>query len=436
MYDFILCNVPKSDVYSPIIGLPILKSVLNENSYLSKIIDFNIELYQCYKDIFNVNEWVDLDLIFKQPITNNDLYTKLLDEWTDLIISYDPRYVGFSAFSGHNINPIKAFTKLIREKNPNIKIVIGGPMTIWLHDTLFSQGLIDYSVIGYGEEAILKILNDKPFVGVNDGESCRRINLSKSPFPDFSDLDLSKYTSGAKLYTYSSRGCTQHCSFCDVNDIWNGFNTRDPKRVVEEMTNGYNTYNINEFEFCDSLVNGHLGNMRDLCNELVNHNFKWDGMFRIRNMMDTDYMLLKHSGCVLLKIGIESGDSEVRKHMGKHFTNDDIFKTLENLKRVNLPCDLFFVTGYPTETEEAFLETKKLIKQFYDRGFDNIISNIRVQPLEIHRSPLKSLKDSEAQEKRYSRYHELRQYLLEIGFTIRRDKKMKLLVKEYETLRN
>lgn len=432
MYDFILCNVPKSDVYSPIIGLPILKSVLNENSYSSKILDFNIELYQCYKEIFNVDEWVDLDILFKQPILDNTLYTNLLDEWTDVIIQHNPKYVGFSAFSGHNFYPIKAFTKLIREKNPDIKIVIGGPMTIWIYERMFNENLIDYSVIGYGEEAILKILNNESFVGINDGESCRRIDLNKSPFPDFSDLDLSKYMSGDKLYTYSSRGCTQHCSFCDVNDIWNGFNTRDPIRVVEEMIIGSQKYGVTKFEFCDSLINGNLSNMRGICNELIYYNFKWDGMFRIRNMMDTDYMLLKHAGCTLLKIGIESGDLEVRNHMGKYFSNDDIFKTLDNLKNVNLQCDLFFVTGYPTETEKAFLESKELIKQFYDRGYENIISNIRIQPLEIHRSPLKSLKDSAAQDKRYLRYYELRQHTLDVGFSIRRDKKMKLLVKEYQ----
>ena len=47
MYDFILCSIPKSDVYSPLIGLPILKGVLNNNNYTSKILDFNIELYYC-----------------------------------------------------------------------------------------------------------------------------------------------------------------------------------------------------------------------------------------------------------------------------------------------------------------------------------------------------------------------------------------------------
>jgi len=52
MYDFILCSIPKSDVYSPLIGLPILKGVLNNNNYTSKILDFNIELYYCYKTIF------------------------------------------------------------------------------------------------------------------------------------------------------------------------------------------------------------------------------------------------------------------------------------------------------------------------------------------------------------------------------------------------
>ena len=54
MYDFIFCNVPKSDVYSPLIGPPILKEILTRNSYTSKILDFNIELFHCFNKYLSI----------------------------------------------------------------------------------------------------------------------------------------------------------------------------------------------------------------------------------------------------------------------------------------------------------------------------------------------------------------------------------------------
>ena len=392
MYDFIFCNVPKSDVYSPLIGPPILKEILTRNSYTSKILDFNIELFHCFKQIFidsKINEWVDLDYIFKKGIFNES-YKKLLEKWSNKILEYNPRYVGFTCFSAHNFGSIINLSKLIKQKNPEIKIVVGGPCTIWIGgNELIKNKIIDYYVIGYGEEAILKILNGESFIGVNDNQSCRQINLSNNPFPDFSDFDLSKYI-GNVLYTYSSRGCTQNCTFCDVNDIWNGYNTRDPKRVVEEMSNGVSKYNTTKFEFCDSLINGSLSNMRGVCNELKLFKFNWVGMFRIRKMLDSDYDLLAESGCTLLKIGIESGSLVVRKDMGKHFTNEEIFATLDNLQRVNIEVALFFITGYPTETEEHHQESLDLITKISNR-YSNI-SHIRSAPVELQKDEFKSIK--------------------------------------------
>ena len=105
---------------------------------------------------------------------------------------------------------------------------------------------VDYYVNNYGEEAILKILNNQLVIGINNNKLTKKINLDKVPIPNFTDLDLTKYTQKV-LYTYSSRGCNYNCTFCDVNNIWNGFNLKDPKLVINEMKFLYNKFKINYF---------------------------------------------------------------------------------------------------------------------------------------------------------------------------------------------
>lgn len=425
MYDFILCSVPKSDPDTPLMGPCIMKAVLNKNGYSSKVLDFNIELYEKYKEIFEVSDWEELDYLFRKPM-NNIKYDNLINEWVDRIISYNPKFVGFTIFSSHNIGSFYRFSKILKEKAPNIKLVIGGPSS----DHVLTRTNVDYCVVGYGEEAILKILKNEPFEGINDHKPCRLIDLSSSPFPDFSDLDLSKYRNKDTLYTYSTRGCTQQCKFCHVNQIWNGFNMREPQRVLEEMNNGYIKYGIRHFSFCDSLINGNLPHMRNVFNGIKGHNFKWYGMLRIRKMFEYDYDLLKQSGCETLKIGIESGSQNIRKDMGKYFSNQDVYDVINQLDRVSLDCELFFITGYPTETDEDFNQSKEMVKEL---SKFRSVKKLRVQPIEVLATPLEDMKNMDGYKKRYNRYHELRELIFKSGFSIVRDKKMKMHVKTYTT---
>jgi radical SAM superfamily enzyme YgiQ (UPF0313 family) len=141
-------------------------------------------------------------------------------------------------------------------------------------------------------------------------------------------------------------------------------------------------------------------------------------------MDDNDFKLIKDSGCKLLRIGIESGSYKIRKHIGKNFTNETIFEVLDKIKKYKINCELFFIAGYPTETKNDVIQTKNLLYEFYKKQYQNIISNIRVQPMEIQTNILDNLKSSDSYIKRYDRYFEIREYILSLGFTIKTDKRM------------
>lgn len=420
--DVVLCYAPKLDIDTPILGLPILKAKLTENGYKSIIVDLNMKLYQDYQQLFNVNSWEELDSVFlKSP---DDLKVIDTDRWVSKLLSYNSKFIAFSAFSSHNTNMIKILASKIKSISPNTKTILGGPNTQWAIREL--QEYIDYYVIGYGEEAIIDIMKGT-FQNIDIPQ--KRIDMSLSPTPDFSDLPLEKYNSKNLFYTYLTRGCTQHCKFCDVNNIWNGYNSRNVERVITDMYNINKQYKKSRFAFCDSLVNADYKLLRKLCIELSKYNFRWEGMFRIRKTKPDIYDLLKSSGCYLLKIGIESGSEKVRKLMNKHFTNEQVLETLYNLKRVGIKCDLFFMTGYPGETEDDFNKTKKVILSYVEEGYFDIIDKIRISATYFRKEELKTMSADIGYINRFNRYHELRQYITELGFTIRRDKKMLVSIK-------
>jgi radical SAM superfamily enzyme YgiQ (UPF0313 family) len=79
---------------------------------------------------------------------------------------------------------------------------------------------------------------------------------------------------------------------------------------------------------------------------------------------------MKKSGCVWLEIGLESFSQEVRFHMGKKFTDEDMWWCLEQLNKYEIPHILLMITGYPTETEEDHQTTLRSVKKIFELGWN------------------------------------------------------------------
>lgn len=63
-------------------------------------------------------------------------------------------------------------------------------------------------------------------------------------------------------------------------------------------------------------------------------------------------------------IGVESGSQVVRDHMRKVFTDIDLDYTIEECLKNKIQCILLFMVGYPTETEEDFEDTLKILYRY------------------------------------------------------------------------
>lgn len=392
-YDVILCSVPKSNSEAPFLGLSILCSVLKQNNYSVKILDFNIELYNlCFEiiDDFSESDWVDFEYYFRDGKNFKHIkkhLTILIDSWIDEISSYKPKFVGFCIFTQSNGQMVYYMCEKMRQKLPKTKLIVGGPYTIFLGEEMYNNNLVDYYVNGYGEKAILAIVENKTtnFPGIN-GIEFQPVDLAFQPFPDYSDLDLTKYSCN-HVYISTSRGCIYRCKFCAVTSLWHGFNFRPTENIVNEMIDVYQKYNITEFHLTDSTFNASMKHYRNLCAALIEEKIKFEWMTFISvpkesKMSDQDFNLLGEAGCYLVKIGVESGSPRIRKHMGKDsIDNEDLFRLLNQLRRVGVNCEIFLMAGYPTETDDDHNLTKKLVYELQE--YKDIIKHVRVSPTTI-----------------------------------------------------
>ena len=82
---------------------------------------------------------------------------------------------------------------------------------------------------------------------------------------------------------------------------------------------------------------------------------------RVRPLKKETLELMKKAGCFLVAFGFESGSDEMLQKMRKGATVEENRQAARWCKEVGLPFWGYFVIGFPWETKEDILLTKKLV---------------------------------------------------------------------------
>jgi anaerobic magnesium-protoporphyrin IX monomethyl ester cyclase len=257
----------------------------------------------------------------------------------------------------------------IKSESPEKTIVLGGPGPSSVAEKLMEEfPFIDVVVKGEGEFTMKDLALDNPLNQIkgivyrSQGKVVstpgreRIQNLDGLPYPDYTKIDLSKYTQAGVI---TARGCPYHCSFCEVAALW-GYHTerRSVSNVIREIHMLYNegvtSLHINDdtfvldrkwvFNFCDALKKEGI-------------DMTWRCQGRI-NLMDKDLLTkMSSSGCNGIQYGIESGSERVLKMVGKQIDIPQI----KEVVRLSSDCIEYilstFMWGFPFETMGDFFQT-------------------------------------------------------------------------------
>jgi radical SAM superfamily enzyme YgiQ (UPF0313 family) len=386
MLDIVIVNVPGSITKSLFAAPALLKAAIQSEGLTCKTIDFNILFYSTV-DSDTITE---LENFFSTGFNEEcrEDAEQLVNQWANEIIKHNPVHLGISVFTYQNRIATRMLCDCVKQKS-SIKIILGGQGLTdggilgaqGFAKELISHGLADFYIKSEGERALIELLKGNlDYPGINS-DTFEQINdLDTLPIPDYSDYDLNLYSPKILPIT-SSRGCVRSCSFCDIHDHWK-YEYRSGKRVAEEMISLYERYNINEFFFTDSLVNGSLREFSEFCRIMAEYNvqgkIKWGGQYIVRSerfLSEKYWYDLASSGAHHLAIGVETGSDEVRTHMNKKFTNADLDYTMNMLDKFNITCVFLMIVGYPTETEKDFQDTLDMFDR-YQHLANRIIINV------------------------------------------------------------
>lgn len=380
-----MVTLPPVGVLAPLLGPAVVFAAAEAAGYKAKQIDFNLDFFLKNPDPI-VAEWINFDSYISNKSKQIMKFLEpSIEEWVTLISQENPRWVGFSVFSFRCKFILDKILPILKKRCPQVKIAVGGSGIINTDyfEQMRQQEMIAAYVTGEGEEAIVNILkNNLDAPGINNNPPTQIADLNSIEIANYRGLKIEEYGKvGLRkskplsqkyniFYVEASRGCVRKCSFCDVPFMKSGFRYRSTESIMKEINQLVVEHQANVIYFVDSLVNGSLRQLKELCTAFTDlkqnekKSLSWMGYFIVRgekSFPTENFDMLKKSGAIQIKLGIESGSEKVRKDMNKSITNEEINYNLREFRRVGIDVCGLIMIGFPTETEADYEQTKKLI---------------------------------------------------------------------------
>lgn len=286
--------------------------------------------------------------------------------------SYD--WIFISTFTNQFIL-ISRSMKILRDKMPSSKIVIGGVHATFAPEH-FANCPYDYLVRGEGEIFLMDLLDDKDFASL-PGVYAKSQKIGAEFAPMVSDLDsipspnrylTSKECSG-RLHVIGHRGCNFRCPYCIGEQYERSYKNfvrwRSPESIVKEIEDAAAKERFSQVRFADSNFFGNpewLKELTDLYKERVK--LKFSVNIRPAFVTRETLQMFKDAGCFLLSIGIEHGDYETRKNLlHRYETDEQIIESFRLAESVGLKTLAYNILGFPDDTEQDILKLIEINKK-------------------------------------------------------------------------
>ncbi|UCD79743.1 MAG: B12-binding domain-containing radical SAM protein [Desulfobacterales bacterium] len=384
--DFLILELPPR--YEPFVpnGLGYVYNILKDTNTRFQIVDVNIIIYHRYHSkrvLENINPFTTPDgyVMPKDPWTPNTVqewekpevlkyFMSQMEEVIQAICDKSPKAIGISVH-GSNRALSKLFVKTIRERMPDIAIVVGGYDCVYreIGPKIFPD--FDYMLIGETEMTlgpfIKKLAKGKKPKGlagvVSRFDSPQRTwsepplleNLDSAGFPryEWTDLELYMNYAGNRIMPITAtRGCKWgKCRFCAECF---SFRKRSPHNVVDEIEY-FTRQGIYSFAFNESDVNGEPQLLSDICSEIVKRDLKVHLMGQLRidkKNTKEHFALLEKAGFKYLRFGIDGWTDKILRLQRKGYNMALVLENLRNCKDIGIFSAVNMVVGIPGETEE------------------------------------------------------------------------------------
>jgi len=301
--------------------------------------------------------------------------------------NFGAKLVGVYVLSAFFLDAIDLINKL---HNNEMRVVLGGTQPTFMPKYTMDKTNADFLVMGEAETTMADLADalDKNIscdtipglitrTNLNPAERPFTDNLDEFPFPDWEQIDPTKYKKAPhggfiKNYPYapivSTRGCPYRCTFCASPKLsQRKIRFRSPENVVAEIKLLKEKFGIKEIHFEDDNLTLKRDHAKKICELLIEQNIKvnWacPNGIRADKLDDELAALMKKAGCYYVAFGIESGNQEILNNVKKDTTLEKIEQGVRIANKAGIMTQGFFIFGLPGETEQTIENTIQFAKK-------------------------------------------------------------------------
>ncbi|MED5446639.1 MAG: radical SAM protein [Planctomycetota bacterium] len=311
--------------------------------------------------------WLKRDPDVEVVVVDAKLERLTFEQVQSRVATLEADVVGFTAFT-NEIKPAAYTASLIKDLLPKAVTVIGGVhVTALPRQTIEEFSSFDVAVIGEGERTLEELCS-----AIRRGEDwsdvAGLVYRSDSATPDglvqtiarprMLDQDLlplpawDLFPPMKSFWLQTVRGCPFNCVFC-MNHNGRIARSRSVQNVVAEIRWLLDEYGIGDLRFGDELFTVDMERSRELMEALIesglSERIRWDCQTHVRFVDESLLRLMKQAGCYRVELGIETGDEEKLRTLGKGTNLKMILAAAEAARRAGLSFGTFFIIGQPHE---------------------------------------------------------------------------------------
>lgn len=335
-------------------------------------------------------------LRFWQVDEDRSDYGRFVERMAERILEMEPKCVSFYSLWPEYHTAIQIAERL-KQRRGDLPVVFGGPQaSATAADTMKTIPWVDYICTGEGEDTVV------PFFTAllrQNGQGLAQIpglyyraegriiaNTQEMPLCDLDRLPqwdqrlyLPAYpeagvsVSSRRYYQGLDvgRGCPYSCTFCCTSHFWRRtYRMKSADRIIEDMLFFHEKFGVRSFSFSHDAFTINHELVSDVCDRLIQRglDFNWKCTTRVDCISKELILKMKRAGMHQIEMGIETGSKRMQKLTRKNLNLDRVRDMVDFLLENGIEVGLFFMYGFPEETEEDLAQTMELLFSMVDRG--------------------------------------------------------------------
>lgn len=321
------------------------------------------------------------------------------DETVDRIRDETPDFTAIVCYSQQAnvcapiMDAVNALCRKIKQEIPDQKLVLSGWHPSALPERSLEESAADFVLKGEGFLGFEKLLSGAPieqipglyyrkYGKIVSNKCCANINdlteelsdvawdlLPMNNYRAFSWMclgDFSERTKFASIFT--SLGCPYKCTFCAIHATYGEHKLREwaPEWVMKQLEILVTNYGVKHINIHDELFVFNPRHYRPIAEGIIERGWKLNinAFARVdvlAKIQDSDLALLKKAGFNWLKLGIETGNKQIRMNVGKdHYDINTVKQAVARAHAAGIDFCANFMFGLPGDNYDSMQSTLNL----------------------------------------------------------------------------